>query len=287
MAQAKRKRAKRQLTSQVSLYKGHYPKKSGGLQNWQQSAYYWWWQFLKRNDEYLKCCEKEGKGKLAKLYADFGDVRGNNFWEWWSYREKKGDIARGERLFREAYKPQLKTLANKDEWEDAFNDKSQYLVMAINLNQPRRTQQRRVSDALIKAIEDFGVARKKGRMSLGDLADSTSLYPLHQNFSPYNLEASLACYDAWLANEKAEEKQPQWKLAQYVNSKVATITMSDIVEGVKGDKSDKKTDGRFKASTNLAYRNFMTALFGRYVREAKAMIANTSKGQFPNKVLQK
>jgi hypothetical protein len=49
---------------------------------WQKSIYYWWWAYLKRNMEYLECCENNGEGKLANLYADFGDVRGDDFKEW-------------------------------------------------------------------------------------------------------------------------------------------------------------------------------------------------------------
>jgi hypothetical protein len=36
----------------------------------QQSPYYWWWAYLRRNEDYLKCCEKSGKGKFAKLYKE-------------------------------------------------------------------------------------------------------------------------------------------------------------------------------------------------------------------------
>lgn len=293
------KRQKRQLASAVALYKGRYPKKSE-KRYWAQSAYYWWWQFLKRNDEYLKCCEKEGKGKLARLYADFGDVRGDDFWEWWSYRENKGDMARGEILFRERSSTQFKQLGSKEDWDDSFDDKSQYVVLAINIKQPRRAQQRRVSDALRQAIADNGVARKKGRMSLGLLEESTARYPIHQNFTPTNLSACLACYDAWLLwkDEDPKARAPQWMVAEYINAFVTTLSESEIAEeGRKflvANQKQKSNEGLFGSTGrkgsqgyNSEYRNLMTSLFGRYVREAKAMIANTSKGQFPNKVLQK
>ena len=42
------------------------------------------WAFLKRNKDYLACCQAGGKGSLSKLYADFGDVRGDSFKEWWT-----------------------------------------------------------------------------------------------------------------------------------------------------------------------------------------------------------
>ncbi len=47
----------------------------------QRSPYYWWWAFLRLNEDYVKCCELGGKGKLANLYKDFGDVRSDDFKE--------------------------------------------------------------------------------------------------------------------------------------------------------------------------------------------------------------
>jgi hypothetical protein len=57
------------------------------------SMYYYWWAFLRENDDYRACCEGGGVGPMAKLFADFGDVRDENFMEWW--------IERGRMLFCE------------------------------------------------------------------------------------------------------------------------------------------------------------------------------------------
>jgi hypothetical protein len=47
------------------------------------SMYYFWWAFLRENDNYIACCNNSGEGPMADLYRDFGDVRGNDFMEWW------------------------------------------------------------------------------------------------------------------------------------------------------------------------------------------------------------
>ena len=53
------------------------------------SVYYYWWAYLRRSTLYKRTCENNGKGKLAKLYADFGNVwdeKGSEldtFWHWW------------------------------------------------------------------------------------------------------------------------------------------------------------------------------------------------------------
>lgn len=62
---------------------------------WEGSVYYWWWAYLKRNKEYLACCENGGSGRLSEHYKDFGDVRGDSFKAWWSEDD------RGARLFAE------------------------------------------------------------------------------------------------------------------------------------------------------------------------------------------
>ena len=54
-----------------------------GAKPWQCSVYYFWWEYLRENEIYLRCCANGGRGKLWKLYRDFGDVRDDNFWAWW------------------------------------------------------------------------------------------------------------------------------------------------------------------------------------------------------------
>lgn len=49
----------------------------------QRSVYYYWWLFLKEHDGYRACCEAGGAGEYARLYADFGDIRGDDFMGWW------------------------------------------------------------------------------------------------------------------------------------------------------------------------------------------------------------
>lgn len=54
-----------------------------GARPYMCSPYYYWWAFLRLNDDYRECCDNGGKGKLAKLYDDFGDVREDDFMSWW------------------------------------------------------------------------------------------------------------------------------------------------------------------------------------------------------------
>ena len=57
---------------------------SGSGEWWENSVYYFWWEFLRRHAGYEHTCENGGKGKYADLYADFGNVYGLSFKEWWT-----------------------------------------------------------------------------------------------------------------------------------------------------------------------------------------------------------
>jgi hypothetical protein len=50
---------------------------------WQRSVYYYWWAFLRENQAYMATCQANGAGEKADLYADFGDIRGDDFMGWW------------------------------------------------------------------------------------------------------------------------------------------------------------------------------------------------------------
>lgn len=63
---------------------------SSGLTRYKHVVYYWWWEYLKRHTGYLQTCA-EGGGEFESLYQDFGDVRGDDFWEWWTSQAPKDD----------------------------------------------------------------------------------------------------------------------------------------------------------------------------------------------------
>ena len=79
---------------------------------------------MRRSDAYKRCCRQKGKGKLAALYNDFGDVfayETADFWTWWT--EKVNDYeTRGEYLFAEqiARKMEVSDDADFDDVEDTL-----------------------------------------------------------------------------------------------------------------------------------------------------------------------
>jgi hypothetical protein len=262
MVTATRKR--NTAASLTNLYKGRSVLKRLGEENWKESAYYWWYQCLKRNSAYIKCCENGGKGKLADVYAHMGDVRTNNFWEWWSYRDKtvKGSKQRHELLFKEQAKSIATKLTNKDDWSSEFDDENNYLVLAVNLDNSKRVLHRRFMDEVKRAVverEKKGIKRKKGRLSKEQLMDSTAPLKITHTFSVPNLQRALLCYDAWVAHKQLpKEKQlKQYQLIDMLCEKeklLSNLRMSDaVVQRVSFIRWRKEAEGMIENVASTAW----------------------------------
>jgi hypothetical protein len=222
----------------------------------QRSPYYWWWQCLRRNADYLKCCEQGGKGKLAKLYRDFGDVRSDDFHRWWT------EDQRGPRLFGEQpLKIKFGELTTPAEFSADWRPEL-VLVVAFPLTKSKRQL---MSD--IKLLLDQRHAGRQGRPALADL-ESTARYRLSRNYTIANLQTSLAVYDLWLKSQCAvntEDKLALWEIGRELNINPPAVRASN---------------SRVPLDRATA-RNRLSALVSRYLRTAKQNIAAVTAGQFP------
>ena len=223
----------------------------------QRSPYYWWWQYLRRNADYIACCERGGVGRLSKLYKDFGDVRSDNFRAWWGAPSNKGDY-----LFAE--QPISFSVQKIDASQTASVMGSDVMVVAVNLQLGRRHLQKKFADLLRR--EHKG---KRGRKSL-QTAVSTARYPLHRNFTQHSLKQMLMTYDAVAANQSlpTEQQLKLWQIGESLR----------LVPTAMPHKWDNHYDKRKKHAT-------MTMTVSRYVKQARAIIANTARGEFPNSAM--
>jgi hypothetical protein len=116
----------------------------------ESTVHYWWWRFLKKSTLYLACCERDGSGRLAALYKDFGDVRGDSFAEWGKHKLDNGDN-RFAYLFYDRVEEETRegvvTINSMQDWHESFADEG-YLLVAINTNLPSRT-------LLLKQFKDW------------------------------------------------------------------------------------------------------------------------------------
>ena len=217
-----------------------------------RSPYYWWWQYLRRNKNYLECCERGGKGKLAKLYKDFGDVRDDDFRVWWMKEQ------RGARLFSE--KPSitsLKELKEKTEWEDTWS-KEEVLVVAVPLSQNKRDLQKYFSRLLKKRH-----TAKRGRVE-GVFKNSSAEYKLSRNFTVQSLETALLVYDKYEELNALYGKIKLWEVG--VSLGIPPTAMPESADTKK---------------TTFDKRNQIAATVSRYLKQARTSIANAGLGIFP------
>ena len=220
--------------------------------SWKRSVYYWWWAYLKRSPEYHACCEAGGKGKLATLYKDFGDVRGSDFKAWW----REGD--RGATLFAEpAVEVSVRVLSEGD----AITDPAKGLSVYLPLNLP--------NGFLVKRVKDLLNAIRKGKRGVqyGRADKSNAKYKFDGQPNLKALEKTLKVYDM-LKEESikpAGSRIPYWKIAQKT--------------GIIEDKGKiLPTDSVPQADQKRAV---MTAIVGRLKKRAEATIENVGKGVFP------
>ncbi len=220
--------------------------------SWKRSVYYWWWAYLKRSPEYLACCEAGGKGKLATLYKDFGDVRGDDFKAWW----REGD--RGATLFAEpAVEVSVRVLSEGD----SITDPAKGLSVYLPLNLP--------NGFLVKRVKDLLNAIRKGKRGVqyGRAKKSNAKYKFSGQPNLKALERTLKVYDMIKAEtiKPAGPKMTYWKIAQKA--------------GIIEDKQKiLPTDSLFQADKK---RRILTAIVGRLKKRAEASIDNVGKGVFP------
>lgn len=160
----------------------HHPKPKSA---WEGSVYYWWWAYLRLNERYLQCCNLDGKGELAKLYAKFGDVRGDDFRAWWT--EPVNGVERGAYLFAE---PATNSIRLLEEGEKAPS-RSEALTLSLPLNLPKKLLEKRFAEFLIAhhkgkrgkqlAKSSKAICKVKGQPNMPALALGLKIYELKKS----------------------------------------------------------------------------------------------------------
>lgn len=206
--------------------------------------YFWWWQYLRRNKDYLKCCDREGAGPLSKLYKDFGDVRTDDFRKWWM------DGGRGAHLFAE---PQAEDSIRVLEIGQAALDPSEAFTVSIPLYLPKKTILRRFKELL----DD----RHQGKRGHQLAKRSKARYQVKGQPNVPAIKQALEVYDFKKSN-------PTLKLWEIGNS-IPKLQMGNKISA--GD----------TASVIADKKNILAATVSRYLRRSKITIQNVARGEFP------
>ena len=226
-----------------------------------RSPDYWWWAYLLRSEAYLECCRKGGEGRLAGLYADFGDVRAADFHKWWTHEQ------RGPRLFAEQrLEAKFGELTSKDQWVDSWTAED-VMIVAI----PLRVSNRRLKGEFAKLL-DSRLQRSRGRPALAEVTQ-TARYPLARNYTIQNLERTLEAYDLWLANQALPKSERK--------------TLWEIGVEMRFNREASRQALSKTAAERLLGRNMLGAHVKRYVSQAQEIIKNVESGVFPVSTRQK
>ena len=247
------------MNKQIKPPKRHFPyqhptfgtkNRPSGERAWKKSVYYWWWEYLRRNSEYLACCENQGKGKLSPLYKDFGDIRSNDFKSWWQKED------RGATLFAEpAAESSVRALVEGEIVPSPRNSLTVFLPLSL----PNSHLEKRVK-ALLSEI-------RKGRQGIqyGRAKKSRATYKFDGQPNLKALEKTLNAYDLIQQSMDSTSKVPYWKIALKLG----------IIED---DKKVLSTDSQEQSELKRAV---MTAIVGRLKKRAENSIKNSALGIFP------
>ena len=218
----------------------------------QRSPFYWWWAYLRLNADYLKCCANDGKGKLASLYADFGDVRDDDFKNWWTAE------ARGVELFCERDFAQKLTeikdyAAIPKEW-----DPTKLMLVAVPLTSDKEYLRKRFNILLRLRHQ-----KRRGRTA-NKFAQSTARYVLNQNYTIDNLDKCLSVFMRHRLAKENGEKITLWRIGAELRLMPASIPKPSDLPDVA-----------------FLKRQALAAAVSRYLKQANQRIENVAKGVFP------
>lgn len=193
---------------------------------------------------------------MAALYADFGDIRGNDFKAWWDEKPLPFDDKRGAQLFAEPRAEDSFRVLQKDE---VVAGDSGTLVLSIPLNLPKKFLEQHFRKLLKIHHEGLDV-QPKGDDKRGHqyAKHSNATYKFVGQPNPAGLELTLKIYDFWMEN-------PEMKLWEIGNA------LPKFMVAHKIKSSDKNSTDN---------KNVLAASVSRYLRNAKKDIEATGRGCF-------
>lgn len=164
-----------------------------GAPSYMRSVYYYWWAFLREHDGYITTCRNGGHGDWSKLYNDFGDVRGGDFWAWWSegayrlFHEREAKVTRVtlEGLSVDAGREILINIPLSLDADTALNEIRRILAQARSSDGEALSKKKHRTDAASTAI--YPVTSKPSLPALHKALGSLRAFRAHPVLSPAEL----------------------------------------------------------------------------------------------------
>lgn len=148
------------------------------------------------------------------MYDDFGDIYAESdgkygkefhtFWDWWTGKHPVTNQSRGQTLFAE---PQAKHLTETVSLTTPSDDT---LIIEV----PLELRTAFLVNQFRKVLQQHDKRHRTAQ------AQSRAKYPVHTKPVLSALHTALAVYDAYQANEKAQQKKKLWQLFDEVTEKL-------------------------------------------------------------------
>jgi len=208
---------------------------------------YWWFLTLQASDEYVLCCRNQGKGKLANLYKDFGNVDKKSFAQWWANQ--------GRKIFAERKKLKKVEVIDERHQLERLSIHEDRLIIEVPLTLRRQTAIRQIGKALQKEYES--------RDPVDIWGQSTAKRQVIK--SKIRMTTIEILLNVW----RIRNEHPT--LSNYEIGQKAKIDLDLLARTTDGDQIDDALE-----------RRRMTIAVSRYLAQAKNLIANAEKGIFPS-----
>lgn len=208
---------------------------------------YWWFLTLQASDEYVLCCRNQGKGMLANLYKDFGDVDKKSFAQWWSNQ--------GRKIFAERKKLKKVEVIEEHSQLERLRIVDDRLIIEVPLTLRRQTAIRQIGKALQKAY--------KSRDPVDIWEQSTAKRQVIKS------KIRMTTVEMLLRVWQIRNEHPT--LTNYEIGQKARIDLDILARTTDGDQLDDALE-----------RRRMTIAVSRYLAQAKNLIGNAELGIFPS-----
>ncbi len=206
---------------------------------------FWWFSCLQASDDYLACCRDGGTGRLAGIYADFGNVDGASFSSWW--------MKIGRRLFAEEQPlREVRQIASEDDLGKLrINDDR--LILEVPLKIRKITAIRQINK-LLRAVH--------ANQTVDIWAASTARRQRIKS------KVRMATVELLLKLHSLRKRHPEMTLFEL--GKRAGIELDLLARTTEGE-----------AITESMEKRRMTIAVSRYLKQAKHLIDNAAMGVFP------
>jgi hypothetical protein len=217
--------------------------KPAPVSKWKSSVYYWWWEYLRRNPLYLQTCASEGQGPCIAIYADFGDVRGDDFKLWWS------EGGRGVRLFAE---PRAEDMVRVLKPGDEVLPESEALTISLPLDFPKRLLESRFR-ALLAEVHAGAQGKQYAKRS-------SARYKV---VGQPNIPALALMLEVW----DLRQSRPDLKLWELGN-RIPRVAPESKIKGNPG------------SIDNVDRKAVLASTVSRYLKKAQQLVIATGEGRF-------